>query len=287
MNDELFEYYSNLLIDSRAEQRFYPLLGLLNNLLELGYGERYLCQIYNMEIDNANDHIDAVEKMIISAFETEMLRMGVQINPDYAYTRPSSANYLLSAILEDIENHEDPERLYNFICGDNPGSYELESMLRAIYAEDSIELTELIVSMSPRFLVFIRNALEGKIEEENNASEDDLPFRQRVSMFIRRFPQNPEVVAFYNFDPNQDISILYDNLPYGIEGYTDYELCVIYTTGLSILASSTYDEAYGIAYEILERIMPPEELNELKVLGDVNEALFDIYDALSVGENDE
>ena len=43
------------------------------------------------------------------------------------------------------------------------------------------------------------------------------------------------------------------------------------------MVSSTYNEAYGKAHGILERIQPEDDVNPLVVLSTVNVALKDIY----------
>lgn len=282
MNEELLEFYSNVFIAARAEERYSPFIKMLYNMLEIGYGERYLTKIYNLEIDDACSVVGVLEKYVIDCVYTELQRMGITIDETYAFNHPNAASYFLDFILDGVENCEDPDGLLQILSGEQQTSEKLDVAVKHVYdVPEFVEFNELFLRVSDRFITILTNNLEVIISDNEEAmdadDEEELPFKRRLALYIKRFPQNPEAVLFYNLDSKSPVEPLYDVLSYGHDEYTDLELCVIYTTGIAVMLSKTYDEAYGMAHTIMERIQPDEDLNPFKVLGDVNVALRDIY----------
>lgn len=284
MNEELLEYYSNIFIEARAEERYTPFIRMLYNLLELGYGERYFSKIYDMEIDDVVSSVSVLERMVVDCLYTELKKLGIEIDAEATYNKPTGASLLLDFILEGLENTEESEMVYNILCSELRNVDKLDTAVKAVYdVPEHVDLSDILISVDERFMIILLNSIEMILNdlEESQGSEEvsdvELAYRRRMALYLKRFPQNPETSVFYNTDPKANIEVLYDTLSYEHDEFQPEELCAIYTAGLTVMVSSTYNEAYGKAHEILERIQPDDDVNPLVVLSTVNVALKDIY----------
>ena len=132
MNEELLEYYSNIFIEARGEGRYTPFIRLLYNLLELGYGERYFSKIYDMEIDDVTTSVPILEQMVVDCLYTELKKLGIEIDTEATYNKPTGGSLLLDFILEGLENTEEPEMVYNILCSELRNVDKLDAAVKAV-----------------------------------------------------------------------------------------------------------------------------------------------------------
>ena len=242
MNEELYEFYSNCLIEARAPERAAPLVELVTLLLDFEYGDE-LADIHNLVKDNLQEDIIPVERVIVRCAVALASTMGVALDPDKVYAVPSATLRLLHALTGDFEEFEDFDTLLAIACSGETEEYILENMIRHIHVDAGIFLDGLIINVEPRVMIVITNYLEAKMLE-NEESDIDYDAQARLVRYIRVYPTNPMVSTFVNAAYKLNPSVVADNLVWE-DPMGNIELAIIYLVGLVTMDSDNYNLAYA------------------------------------------
>tara|TARA_Y100001960_G_scaffold128678_1_gene137051 strand:- start:591 stop:1421 length:831 start_codon:yes stop_codon:yes gene_type:complete len=274
MNNELFEFYANCLIEVRAPERAAPLVELVELLMDFGYDES-LSEIHNVAKDNLQNDILAIEKIIINCTVHFGSKLGVSLDPARVNAVPSVVARLLYTLTGDLEDFEDFETLHVIANSGETEEFILENIMRHIYADESIFLDGLFLNVEPRVVTVIQTYLEARIIE-NDATDVDYDAQARLVRYIRRYPTNPMVNLFANAAYKQKAKTIADSLQWD-EDYKQFELAIIYLVGLVCVDSVTYEEAYPRLEERVNWLPVEPEETDL-VLAEAVDGLKAVYE---------
>lgn len=241
MDTDLYEFYTNCIVEIRAPERAAPLVELVSLLIDFGYNES-LSEIHNVAKDNLQNDIVSIEQIIVKCAVNFGSKLGVALDPERVYAVPSVVLRLFHMLTGDMEDFEDFETLHVIANSGESEDFILENIMRHIYADQAIFVDNLIWNVEPRVITVIQNYLEARVVE-NDATDVDYDAQARLVRYIRQYPTNPMVNLFANAAYKQSPKTIADSLVWD-EDYDMSELAVMYLVGLVCVDSATYDDAY-------------------------------------------
>lgn len=249
---DIYTDYAAVLTVNRHTDRAAPMLDLVSLGMDYGYDVALSDVYYNPSADPGDETI-RLEAIIVKCAVALGNRLGVGLNPQQVYHKPKETVRILHGLLVAFEEFDDSDALYGIVMSGETPEYILENVCRYVYGDANIHFEDLVETVGPRVMTVLRNFLSASALDEQKGDNDYLRIG-RVAAFLRVFPQNPSAFVFLNLPQSPDLTVVQQSLIFDDEDYTDDEYLTMYSVGLSIIESDTYEDAYAVLSDNLDKL---------------------------------
>lgn len=180
----MYEVINQTLMARRTEERYGPLLGLVDILDEMGYEDSLLAATsLAAAATDADTLLDDIERLILNNSVHLLKRLGIAVYPSID-KEIDFLHGMLNWIISALDEYGDIDEIVDILDTEEPPAIKIAEITTLFTGRDHVDDLNYIENVEPRFIELITNNVTSRKESEMAKLKETTPQDIRVGKFM-------------------------------------------------------------------------------------------------------